>query len=287
MLSPLGGHRRCGVLGRPIAHSLSPALHRAAYAGLGLDWGYDAHDVGEDDLAGFVAGLDDSWRGLSLTMPLKRAVMPLLDEVSEIARMAGGANTVLIEEGRLRGDNTDVPGVVGALRERLGGPPESAIVLGGGATAASVLLGLSELGCSHATLLVREPRRAAETVDAVHRHPSPPLLTVARLADLDRATVDADLLVSTIPVEAQTQGVLSAAAQVGAVFEVVYDPWPTPLAETAVSVGLPLVDGLDLLAHQAVLQVALMTGVPADAVAVDVLRDAGRAELARRAAARR
>lgn len=283
MLSgPAAGQRRCGVLGRPIAHSLSPALHRAAYASLGLDWEYDAHDVGEDDLAAFLGGLDDAWRGLSLTMPLKRAVLPLLDEVSETARLAGGANTVVLDEGRLVGDNTDVPGVVGALTERLGGPPGSAIVLGGGATAASVLLALAELGCSHATLLVREPSRAAETVEAVHRHRTPPLLTVARLEDLDRRVVDADLLVSTIPAEAQGQGVLGAAAQVGAVFEVVYDPWPTPLAETALSVGLPLVDGLDLLAHQAVLQVALMTGAPVDAVSVDVLREAGRAELARR-----
>ena len=287
MLSgPAPGQRRCGVLGRPIAHSLSPVLHRAAYAALGLDWEYDAHDVGEDDLPGFLAGLDDSWRGLSLTMPLKRAVMPLLDEVSEVARVAGGANTVVLDGGRRVGDNTDVAGVVGALSERLGGAPESAIVLGGGATAASVLLGLADLGCRHATLLVREAARATATVEAVHRHRTPPLLTVARLEDLDRRVVDADLLVSTIPAEAQGQGVLSAAAQVGAVFEVVYDPWPTPLAETALSVGLPLVDGLDLLAHQALRQVALMTGRPEDAVGVEVLREAGRAELARRSGAR-
>jgi shikimate dehydrogenase len=281
VLSGLQGSRRCcGVLGRPIAHSLSPALHRAAYAALGLDWEYAAHDVGEDDLAAFLHGLGEEWRGLSLTMPLKRAVMPLLDEVSLTAQRAGGANTVVIDDGRLVGDNTDVPGIVAALRERLGGAPTSALVLGGGATAASVLLALSDLGCSHATLLVREPARAAETVEAVHRHPTPPLLTVARLDDLDRRVVDADLLASTIPAAAQTQGVLSAAAQVGAVFEVVYDPWPTPLAETALAAGLPLVDGLDLLAHQAVLQVELMAG---GTVPAELLRQAGRAELARRA----
>ncbi len=282
MLSePPGGRRRCGVLGRPIAHSLSPALHRAAYAELGLDWEYAAHEVGEDELAAFLGGLDPSWRGLSLTMPLKRAVLPLLDEVSGTARLAGGANTVLVEDGRLLGDNTDVPGVVGALRERLGGPPDSAIVLGGGATAASVLLGLAELGCSHATLLVRDPARAAATLEALHRHPSPPLLTVARLGDLDGTRVDADLLVSTVPVEAQSPQVLATAAQVGAVFEVVYDPWPTPLASTAQAAGVPVVDGLDLLAHQAALQLRAMTGAD---VAVALLRDAGRAELARRGA---
>ena len=123
-----------------------------------------------------------------------------------------------------------------------------------------------------------------ETVEAVHRHPTPPVLTVARLADLDPARVDAELLVSTVPVEAQTAAVLGTAALVGAVFEVVYDPWPTPLAEAAATAGVPVVDGLDLLAHQAVLQVALMTG---GSVGVDVLRDAGRAELARRTSSRR
>ncbi len=275
---------RCAVLGSPIAHSLSPVLHRAAYAELGLDWSYEAVEVTEEELPAFLAGLDDSWRGLSLTMPLKRAVMPLLDEVSEVASMAGGANTVIRDGGRLLGDNTDVPGVVGALLERLGGAPSSALVLGGGATAASVLLALADLGCEHASLLVREPPRATETVEALHRHPRPPLLTVARLEDLDRRVVDADLLVSTIPAEAQGDGVRAAAAQVGAVFEVVYDPWPTPVAETALSVGLPLVDGLDLLSHQAVLQVELMTS---RRVGVGVLRDVGRAELARRAATRR
>ncbi len=260
-------------------------LHRAAYAELGLDWSYDAHEVSEEDLPGFLTGLDESWRGLSLTMPLKRAVMPLLDEVSRTAQEAGGANTVVLDRGRLLGDNTDVPGVVNALRER-GSSPQSALVLGGGATAASVLLGLADLGCAQATLLVRDPPRAAETIEAVHRHPTPPLVTVARLADLDAGRIggDVDLLVSTVPVEAQVPAVLAAAARARTVFEVVYDPWPTPLAAAAIELGRTVVDGLDLLAHQAVLQVALMTG---GRVGVDVLRDAGRAELARRGPAAR
>ena len=122
---------RCAVLGSPIGHSLSPVLHREAYAALGLaDWRYDAVEVEEAGLAGFVAGLDDSWRGLSLTMPLKRAVLPLLDEVSETARRAGAANTVLIERAgvpRLVGDNTDVPGAVAAVRKALYLEPQLAI----------------------------------------------------------------------------------------------------------------------------------------------------------------
>src|SRR3954453_16390356 len=138
--------QRCAVLGTPIEHSLSPVLHRAAYRELGVDWSYDAVQLTEPGLEEFLEGLDDSWRGLSLTMPLKRAVVPLLDEVSEIVSLAGAANTLLLDAGRRSGDNTDVPGAVSALRERWDGAVTSAVVLGGGATAAAVGLALAELG---------------------------------------------------------------------------------------------------------------------------------------------
>src|SRR4051794_9505257 len=168
--------RRCAVLGSPIAHSLSPVLHRAAYVDLGLDWSYDAVEVAEDRLAAFLDGLDAEWRGLSLTMPLKRAVLPLLDHVEEGAARAGGANTVLLGAGRRVGHNTDVPGAVAALRERGVMSVDSATVLGGGATAASVLLALADLGCRDATVVVRAIGRAEETVRAVGRHARPPRL---------------------------------------------------------------------------------------------------------------
>jgi shikimate dehydrogenase len=251
---------RCAVLGSPIAHSLSPVLHRAAYAELGLDWSYEAIDVTEADLGGFLAGLDASWRGLSLTMPLKRAVRPLLDEVDEAVALSGVANTVLLGDGARRGHNTDVPGAAAALGERLTGVPERTVVLGGGATATSVLLAVTGLGCRRATLLVREPARAGETLDAVGRLDPAPVVEVATFgADPG----EADLLVSTIPAAAQAGLDLDAlVARSRAVFEVVYDPWPTPLAEAARRRGRSLVGGLDLLVHQAALQVELMTGAP-------------------------
>jgi shikimate dehydrogenase len=189
------------VLGSPIAHSLSPVLHRAAYAELGLDWAYDAIDVDESGLEAFVAGLDESWRGLSLTMPLKRAVMPLLHELDPWATVSGAANTVVLDGGRRLGANTDVPGAVNALAERAGGPLTTAVVLGGGATAASVLLALSELGCREAGLLVRNPARATDTLTAVDRHGRGPNVSVGLLGD----TFDVpDVVVSTIPAAAQT-----------------------------------------------------------------------------------
>jgi shikimate dehydrogenase len=271
--------RRCAVVGSPIAHSLSPALHRAAYAELGLDWTYDAVLVDSAGLEEFIGGLDESWRGLSLTMPLKRTVVPLLDTSDDWVRLSGVANTLVIDPGSRHGFNTDITGAIAAIQERLPTPPESAVVLGGGATATSVLLALAELGCRTVTVLVRDPARAEETVAVVGSHPSAPELTVGTIADISR--VEADLLVTTIPAEAQTPDLLAACADVPAVFEVVYDPWPTPLAQAVEDDGRRLVAGLDLLAHQAVGQVQRMTG---QLVAVDLLREAGVAELARRAA---
>lgn len=269
--------RRCAVLGSPIAHSLSPVLHRAAYAELGLDWSYDAVEVDEAGIRAFVAGLDDTWRGLSLTMPLKRAVLPLLDDLDLWAEMSRAANTVVLDSGR-HGHNTDVPGAVAALAERGVGPLDTAVVLGGGATAASVLLALAEVGCREARLLVREPARAADTVTAVARHGRAPSVTVGALDELFDAP---DLLVSTIPASAQSPDLVAAARPAKVVFDVVYDPWPTPIAAAALDAGRTLVSGLDLLVHQAALQVELMTG---DEAPVNAMREAGERALAQRGA---
>ncbi len=268
----------CAVLGSPIQHSLSPVLHHAAYAHLGLEWSYQAVEVDSAGLTDFVEGLDDSWRGLSLTMPLKRTVIPLLDSLDEWAQLSRVANTVLLAQAHRTGCNTDIPGAIAAVRERVPEPPRSAVVLGGGATAASVLLALTELGCTTARVLVRDPARAEETVAAVATHPRALELSVGALDEAGR--LEADILVSTIPAAAQTPELLAGAAAVPTVFEVIYDPWPTPIARAAVESGRVLVAGLDLLAHQAVLQIDLMTGQP---VPVDLVRDAGRAELERRA----
>jgi shikimate dehydrogenase len=269
---------RCAVLGSPIAHSLSPALHRAAYEHLGLDWTYDALRMDTAGLAGFLTELDPSWRGLSLTMPLKRVVLPLLESLDAWARASGVANTVVLDGGRRLGFNTDAPGAMAAVHERVPDAPRSAVVIGGGATATSVLLGLTELGCTTARLLVRDPARAEETVRTLGGHPRAPELSVSTIAGTE--VLEADIVVSTVPAAAQTPQLLAACAEVPAVFEVVYDPWPTPLARAAQVTGRHLVTGLDLLAHQAALQVELMTGQP---VPVDLVRAAGVAELARRA----
>ncbi|WP_281274215.1 shikimate dehydrogenase [Nocardioides aurantiacus] len=271
-------------MGTPVAHSLSPAMHRAAYAELGLDWTYDAVELAADDLPAHLASLDRSWRGLSLTMPLKRTVVPLVDSLDDWARVSGAVNTLVLGDRRRLGFNTDVPGAMAALVERVHDPVREVVVLGGGATATSVLLGLVELGCTRAHVLVRDPARAAETVETVRRHRRGPEVSVGSLpeavarGDLGEGSV-ADMVVSTIPGRAQTPEVLAACASVPRVFEVVYDPWPTPLARAAEQSGRPLVSGLDLLAHQAVLQLQVMAG---RSVPVELLRVAALRELRRR-----
>src|SRR5438874_13146920 len=139
---------RAAVLGSPIAHSLSPVLHRAAYALLGLDWTYEAVECTADRLAAFVDGLDGQWAGLSLTMPLKTAVLPLLDTADSTVARAGAANTLVLREGRRDGANTDVPGLVAALSERDAAASHAA-VLGGGATARSAVVSRAEIGRAH------------------------------------------------------------------------------------------------------------------------------------------
>jgi shikimate dehydrogenase len=269
------------VLGDPIAHSLSPVLHRAAYAELGLDWSYDAHRVPAGGLASFVAGLGAEWRGLSLTMPLKREALALADRVTDRARLAGAVNTLLLEGDACVGDNTDLPGAGAAIGERTTSPLASAAILGGGATAASIGLALVDLGVTSIEVLVRDEARAAETVAVLRSHPAG---IDVRTGSLEATGgLDVDVVVATIPAAAQTDALVARCAGVPVVFEALYDPWPTPLAASVEPTGdRTLVGGLDLLVHQAVVQVELFTGLPAP---LDVMREAGRQALEERSPA--
>jgi shikimate dehydrogenase len=276
------------VLGDPVAHSLSPALHRAGYAEVGLDWAYDAQRVAAGGLADFVSGLDASWRGLSLTMPLKREALPLVDRLTDRARTAGAVNTLVLEDDGTRvGDNTDLPGAAAAIRERTAASLRTAAVLGGGATATSIGLALVDLGVTSIRVAVRDETRAAETLAALRAHPAAPEVTAEPLAagqwsdepDLRAAGSTVDVLVSTIPASAQDPGLVHRWREVPVVFEVLYDPWPTPLAASAAATGRTLVGGLDLLVHQAALQFELFTGVTAP---LAVMRRAGESALAAR-----
>lgn len=266
--------RRAAVLGRPIAHSLSPVLHRAAYVELGMDWAYDAIDT---DVPGLPARLDElapSHAGLSLTMPLKQAVLPLLDELTEDARRVGAVNTVLYDGPRRLGANTDVTGVQAALDE-LGVDATGAPValLGAGGAARAVLVALAGYAVSQVTVVVRNPARADG------------LRTLAETLDLDLTVRDwapgvlagHGMVISAVPATPALGDLLDEG--VGwpagtALFDLVYAPWPTALAAVARAAGAPVIGGLPMLVAQAGEQVRLMTGRAAPVAAMRAAGDA-------------
>ncbi|MGW7104378.1 shikimate dehydrogenase [Streptomyces sp. NPDC054838] len=271
--------RRAAVLGSPIEHSLSPVLHRAAYRDLGLDhWSYDRFEIDEAALPGFMAGLGPEWAGLSLTMPLKRAVMPLLDGVSDTAASVEAVNTVVLtEDGRRLGDNTDIPGIVAALHERGVDKVPAAAILGAGATASSALAALARICTGEVTAYVRSRARADEM-----RRWGERLGVGVRTADWSRAAeaLAAPLVVATTPAGATDELAPAVPQAPGTLFDVLYDPWPTALAAAWSGRGGALVGGLDLLVHQAVLQVEQMTGRTPGPLAA--MRAAGERALAAR-----
>jgi shikimate dehydrogenase len=275
------GSRRAAVLGSPIAHSLSPVLHTAAYAALGLaGWSYTAIECDEAGLPALLGSCGPEWAGLSLTMPLKRAVLPLLDRTEPLAVAVGGANTVVFSGGARHGYNTDVPGMVAALAEAGVTAPGGATILGAGATACAALAALRETGLTSAVVLVRDRSRAGDLLAAAGR-----LGIGVDLRPIDSGVRDGDLLVSTVPAGAAdfyAERVGDSRPGPAAVLDVVYAPWPTPLARAAAKSGAVVVSGFDLLLHQAARQVELMTGVKPAPLAE--MRAAGQAELARRTA---
>ncbi|AXE25573.1 shikimate dehydrogenase [Streptomyces globosus] len=267
---------RAAVLGSPIEHSLSPVLHRAAYRELGLaDWSYDRFDLGEAALADFLAGLGPEWAGLSLTMPLKRAVIPLLDAISDTAAAVEAVNTVVLTaDGRRLGDNTDIPGIIAALHERGVDKVDTAAILGAGATASSALAALGRICTGEVTAYVRSRARADEMLRWGERLGV--AVRTADWADASRA-LTAPLVIATTPAGATDRLAADVPDAPGTLFDVLYDPWPTALAAAWSARGGRLLGGLDLLVHQAVLQVEQMTGRTPGPLAA--MRAAGEAAL--------
>lgn len=276
---------RAAVLGSPIAHSLSPVLHRAAYQRLGLSGrSYDAFDVDEAALPGFLNGLDAAeWSGLSLTMPLKRAIIPLLDTVSETALAVDAVNTVLFaDDGTRTGENTDVPGLVAAFAERGVTRAEAAAVLGGGATAASTIAALASIvPGGQVDVYVRSEVRAAQLIPVAERCGIE--LRVRPWTEA-RQGLEHPLVVNTTPAGAADELAELVTKPVGTLFDVLYHPWPTHLVAAWERAGGIVLGGFDLLIHQAALQVELMTGTEPEqrATVVAAMRTAGTAALLER-----
>ena len=252
--------RRAAVLGMPVEHSLSPVLHNAAYAALDLPgWRYDRHAVDEAGLAGFVARLGPEWAGLSLTMPLKRVALEVADEVDGDAAAIGAANTLVRRETGWFAANTDVAGIIEALREVGVRAVGHAVVLGAGGTAQAALAALARLGERRPTVVVRDPARAGALRATAERLAVAPHI-VGGFPDVPLPP--AEVLVSTLPAGAADQLAGTAWDPATVVLDVIYAPWPTALAASAAEAGCPVAGGLDVLLHQAVEQVELMTGRP-------------------------
>lgn len=269
---------KAAVLGKPVAHSLSPVLHEAAYRALGLvGWAYERIEMDAAGLPGFVSGLGPEWAGLSVTMPGKRAALEFATDATSRALAAGAANTLVRKGSGWFADCTDVDGVVGALRFAGGfaAPAGSTgVILGAGGTAAATVVAFAELGVTRARLIVRNPGRVTETVAAAGR--AGVETEVLTWADVDFAKIvsDVSVLVSTVPPAAVADHAAELAAA-DCVLDVIYHPWPTPLAEAVAARGGQVATGLDMLLHQAFGQVEQFTGRSAPRAAMrDALRSA-------------
>jgi len=273
--------RRAAVLGSPITHSLSPVLHGAAYQALGLHgWHYDKIECDEPGLPRLVGSMGPEWAGLSLTMPLKRVALTVADTVSSLAEAVGAANTLVFPAagpaaGR-QAHNTDVAGMVAALREAGLARVEQAVILGAGGTAQSALAAVRELGHQSPIVLVRNLARTGELRETAERLGMRPTISDGLLTEPLPA---ADLVISTLPGGAADPLSATRWKPDTTVLEVVYAPWPTPFAGSALAAGCPVVSGLTVLLYQAVEQVELMTGHPGP---VEAMRTALAAAVAAR-----
>ena len=249
------------MLGKPIRHSLSPVIHAAGFAAAGLlTWSYTAIECSEAELPDLVAGMGPEWAGLSVTMPLKETALAIADVASPMAKATGAANTLVHRpDGSWYADNTDVPGMIRVLAD-LGVPPAPGVtVLGGGGTARAALAAAAHLGTAEVIVVTR--RREALT----ELEPAAEALGI-RLIGVDwadaAAAFDTDTVISTVPKGAADELGAAVSWRPGSVlFDAIYDPWPTPLAEAAAANGARIASGLDLLLAQALGQFEQFTGV--------------------------
>ncbi|NLU80455.1 shikimate dehydrogenase [Micromonospora sp. HNM0581] len=273
--------RRAAVLGKPIAHSLSPVIHNAGYVAAGLTgWSYTRIECAAAELPALVAGLGPEWAGLSVTMPGKEAALTVAAEVSPVAVAVGAANTLVRRpDGSWYADNTDVTGIVEVLTEAGVRPGANVALLGAGGTARAALAAAAQLGAGTVTVIARRPAAVAdlEPVAAVlgvamssAAWPGTPHAQVSALTGVD-------VLISTVPKGAADEfvGLLPWQAAT-VVFDALYDPWPTPLAAAAGAAGCRIVSGLDLLLAQAIGQFEQFTGVPAPRPAMAAALSAAR-----------
>lgn len=259
-----------GVIGSPIAHSKSPVLHRAAYTAIGFDADYDLTEVAEGGLDAFLRSSPPRRRGVSVTMPLKREAWLAADVRDRAAELTGAVNTLVGLDGdRRTGANTDVAGIVGAVRGAGERDVRHVLVIGAGATAMSAVVAAADLGAASLTFAARSPERASDAAGLARS-----LGLATTVVPLDAmAGVPADVVVSTLPGGTDLPVLPRAALAPGSlVLDVAYSPWPSLLAREGLAVGATVVHGLSMLVHQAARQVRLFAGLDDAAWDADAAR---------------
>jgi shikimate dehydrogenase len=271
--------QRCGVIGYPLAHSISPRFQQPAFDDLGLDVSYRAYETPPAELPAFFAGLrEGNWLGCNVTIPHKRAVLDLVDTVSDEARLIGAVNTVVKEpDGRLSGHNTDAAGFLKALTEDAGFDPRDggAVLLGAGGAALAVAVALLRAGAARLWIANRTAARADALVEALGRHFAPtPLNAIPLHGDaLAQALAETRLVVNCTSLGMahgpDPQGLPIPADQLSRlgpgkmVYDLVYNPSLTPLLRAAAARGAGTQPGLPMLIYQGALAFQLWTSRPA------------------------
>jgi shikimate dehydrogenase len=279
----VGGSRRVGLIGWPVAHSLSPAMHNAAFKSLGLDWRYELLPVPPGNLDATLADLRaGEYAGANITVPHKSAVMAYLDGIDDAARSIGAVNTVVVRGQELLGYNTDAPGLVGALDDaglELSGC--RALVLGAGGAAHAVVYALARAGCA-VTIYNRTLMRGASLADHVHKLG---LSGSVGWVPGEAALRALDLTQFALLVNATSVGMWPNSDRTPwpggmplpshwAVFDLVYNPLQTRLLRESRQAGARTIDGLGMLVRQGELAFELWTGCtpPAGLMRVAALR---------------
>lgn len=244
---------RLEVWGDPIAHSLSPALHAAAYRQLGWDWTYGRRRVDDAHFRDELGGLGPEYRGLSLTMPLKGVAYAAAAVRDDRAELTGAVNTLLLTGTDPAGFNTDVGGIVRALADDGLDHVDTARIVGAGATATSALVALGELGVERVEIVARRPEAVAPLAALGERLDV--AVTGAPLASGTFAAVP--LTIATLPGDAPVASDIADALAGGLLMDVVYGHWPTVLSEAWERAGAVTRNGSGMLLHQALLQIRI------------------------------
>lgn len=276
-----GTTKLLGVIGHPIAHSLSPVMHNAAIAHLGLDYVYLPLPVDPGKLTAAIAGFEAiGLQGFSVTIPHKQAVIPLLKEVSAIAQAVGAVNTVYWTEQGWSGTNTDVEGFLAPLKAfDQDWSDKTAVILGNGGAARAVVVGCAQLGCAHVQVVGRDMQKLHAFQQSWQASPQPIPLTVHPWEELFTLLPQADLLVNATPIGMHpneqasplTEAEIEHLSPVTLVYDLIYTPNPTQLLQQAQTQGAIAIDGLEMLVQQGAAALELWLQQPAP---VEVMRHA-------------